>query len=48
MQQQNKKKMDLAKSLFENRNHEGYVGKDAHTVRMENIVLKLVICLHIF
>ncbi|KAJ8917952.1 hypothetical protein NQ315_002647 [Exocentrus adspersus] len=25
--------MDLAKSLFENRNHEGYVGKDAHTRR---------------
>ncbi|KAG5896006.1 hypothetical protein JTB14_007571 [Gonioctena quinquepunctata] len=25
--------MDLAKSLFESRNHEGYVGKDAHTKR---------------
>ncbi|KAJ8947155.1 hypothetical protein NQ318_002517 [Aromia moschata] len=25
--------MDLAKSLFETRNHEGYVGKDAHTMK---------------
>ena len=31
--------MDIAKSLFKHRDHEGYVGKEAHNVSLNNHIM---------